>query len=281
MAPLTATRVRARPEASSRHRRRPLEPHRSRGRGSRSPRDLASLGDQPGLASSLASSSCPSSTASSCWSTVLLGCPESRPRSSCSFQFAAPCTCHQNVEPFARPLQFRSALDTTGVRTSRRSSGRSRFCQWLHAEQYSLHARTSSVHIAVPRVSQDRVGRIGSSHGFFSFGLRLFHKGGSVRAGLDDSGMPQNFIESVSVQFPGSGERGERIAAVVGGDQFAEVGEQRAALHSAGGRGGEGAFGEPLAVCALGAEREFSVDDRCRGARVRRGCWSARRRRWW
>ena len=43
-------------------------------------------------------------------------------------------------------------------------------------------------------------------------------------------------------------------------DQFAEVGEQRAVLHAAGDGGGQGSFGEPFAVLALGAEREFSVD---------------------
>jgi hypothetical protein len=47
----------------------------------------------------------------------------------------------------------------------------------------------------------------------------------------------------------------------VRGDQFAEVGEQRAVLHPACDGGGEGAFGEPFTVLALGAEREFSVDD--------------------
>jgi hypothetical protein len=44
-------------------------------------------------------------------------------------------------------------------------------------------------------------------------------------------------------------------------DQFAEIGEQRAALKAAGGGGRERAFGESLAVLALGAERDFSVDD--------------------
>ena len=34
-------------------------------------------------------------------------------------------------------------------------------------------------------------------------------------------------------------------------------------LEAAGAGGGERAFGESLAVVALGAEREFSVDDRC------------------
>jgi hypothetical protein len=67
----------------------------------------------------------------------------------------------------------------------------------------------------------------------------------------------------VSVQSCGSGERGEWITACVGGDQFAEVGEERAALLSAGCGGRERALSKPLAVVALGAEREFSVDDRC------------------
>ena len=49
----------------------------------------------------------------------------------------------------------------------------------------------------------------------------------------------------------------------MGGDQVAEVGEQRAALEAAGGGGGECAFGESLAGVALGAEGDFSVDDRC------------------
>jgi hypothetical protein len=47
----------------------------------------------------------------------------------------------------------------------------------------------------------------------------------------------------------------------VGGDQFAEVGEQRAALQSAGGGGRQGTLGESLTVLALGAEGDFSVDD--------------------
>jgi len=127
--PFSASRVRARPEASSRHRRRPLEPHRSCGRGSQFPRDLASLGDQPGLASSLASSSWPPSPASSCWSTVLLGCLESRPRSSRSLQFAPPWTRY-------------------AVRTSSRSCGQSRFCQWLPARAGQPPGPgTSSVHL--------------------------------------------------------------------------------------------------------------------------------------
>ena len=58
-----------------------------------------------------------------------------------------------------------------------------------------------------------------------------------------------------------SGERGEWIAAGVGDDQLAEVGEQRAALLAAGGGGRERAFGESLAGVALGAERHFAVDD--------------------
>ena len=47
-------------------------------------------------------------------------------------------------------------------------------------------------------------------------------------------------------------------------EEFAEVGEQRAALQAAGGAPGvgEGAFGEPFARVALGTERDFSVDDR-------------------
>jgi hypothetical protein len=48
----------------------------------------------------------------------------------------------------------------------------------------------------------------------------------------------------------------------VGSDQFAEIGEQRAVLESAGCGGRESAFGEALTVVALGSEREFSVDDR-------------------
>ena len=59
-----------------------------------------------------------------------------------------------------------------------------------------------------------------------------------------------------------SGERGERVAAGVGDDQLAEVGEQRAALLAAGGGGRQGTFGESLTVVALGAERHFAVDDR-------------------
>jgi hypothetical protein len=49
----------------------------------------------------------------------------------------------------------------------------------------------------------------------------------------------------------------------VGGDQVGEIGEERAALKAAGGGGREGAFGESLPVVALGAERDFAVDDRC------------------
>jgi hypothetical protein len=46
----------------------------------------------------------------------------------------------------------------------------------------------------------------------------------------------------------GSGERGEGIAAVVGGQQFGQVCEERSVLLAAGRGGGEGAFGEPLAA---------------------------------
>ena len=56
----------------------------------------------------------------------------------------------------------------------------------------------------------------------------------------------------ITVQSLGSGERGERVAAVVRGDQFAYVGEQGAVLEAAGCRGGEAAFGEPFAVGAAG-----------------------------
>ena len=45
------------------------------------------------------------------------------------------------------------------------------------------------------------------------------------------------------------------------GDQFAEVGEQRAVLLAAGDGDRERALGEAFTVVALGAEREFSVDD--------------------
>ena len=53
--------------------------------------------------------------------------------------------------------------------------------------------------------------------------------------------VPGNHRELVTVQPSGpgvSGEFGERVAAVVSGDEVAEIGEQRAALHAAGGRGG-------------------------------------------
>ncbi len=59
-----------------------------------------------------------------------------------------------------------------------------------------------------------------------------------------------------------SGEGGEWIAAAVGDEQFAEIGEQRAVLLAAGGGGRQRAFGESLAVVALGAEGDFAVDDR-------------------
>src|SRR4051812_12904646 len=67
---------------------------------------------------------------------------------------------------------------------------------------------------------------------------------------------------SVVGSLGGSGERGEWIAAVVSGDQVAEVGEQRAVLQAARRCGRQGAFGEPLAVFGLGPERDFAVDDR-------------------
>jgi hypothetical protein len=48
----------------------------------------------------------------------------------------------------------------------------------------------------------------------------------------------------------------------VGGDQLGEVGEQRAALKAAGASGRESSFGESFTVFALGAERDFAVNDR-------------------
>ena len=51
-----------------------------------------------------------------------------------------------------------------------------------------------------------------------------------------------------SVVGASSGELGEWVAAVVCGDQVAEVGEQRALLPTAGRCCGEGAFGESLAI---------------------------------
>jgi len=49
---------------------------------------------------------------------------------------------------------------------------------------------------------------------------------------------------------------------LVGGEQFAEVGEEGAVLQAAGDRCGEGSFGEPFAVVGLVAVGEFAVDDR-------------------
>src|SRR4051794_24123599 len=85
---------------------------------------------------------------------------------------------------------------------------------------------------------------------------------------MDLSGLNRRFPCKSAVfgkrSVPGaSGERWEWIAAVVGGDQVAEIGEQRAALQAAGGGGRERALGESLAVLALAAERDLAVDDRC------------------
>lgn len=49
----------------------------------------------------------------------------------------------------------------------------------------------------------------------------------------------------------GSEQGGERAAGLVGGEQFAEVGEQGAVVQAAGDRGGEGSFGESFAVVGL------------------------------
>ena len=49
----------------------------------------------------------------------------------------------------------------------------------------------------------------------------------------------------------------------LGGDRSREVGEQPAALKAAGGGGRERTLGESLSVLALGAKRDFPVDDRC------------------
>jgi len=58
------------------------------------------------------------------------------------------------------------------------------------------------------------------------------------------------------------GERGERVAAGVGGDQVCDVAEERAALEAAGDRGGEGALDEALALLGAAAVGELAVDDR-------------------
>ena len=73
--------------------------------------------------------------------------------------------------------------------------------------------------------------------------------------------IPYTYPFPVTVQSLGSGERGERIAAVVGGNQLGQELEQGAALLSAGRGCGQGGFGEPLAVIGAGVVRELSVDD--------------------
>ena len=57
----------------------------------------------------------------------------------------------------------------------------------------------------------------------------------------------------VTVQSSGSGERWKGVAAGVSGEQPGEVSEQRAVLLPAGGRGGEGTFGESFPVVAASA----------------------------
>jgi hypothetical protein len=69
----------------------------------------------------------------------------------------------------------------------------------------------------------------------------------------------------VTVQSPYRGcsdERGKRVAAGVGGEQVAQVNEQRSALQSAGDRGGQCALDEALAVLGSAAVGELAVDDR-------------------
>src|SRR5215218_555173 len=69
--------------------------------------------------------------------------------------------------------------------------------------------------------------------------------------------------KTVSVQAPaGSGQRGDGIAAGLGAEDVAEVGEERAPLEAAGERGGEQPLDRALALLGLAAERELAVDDR-------------------
>src|ERR1019366_4303269 len=76
---------------------------------------------------------------------------------------------------------------------------------------------------------------------------------------------PANAGFFVTVQSPYRGcsdERGKRVAAGVGGEQVAQVNEQRSALQSAGDRGGQCALDEALAVLGSAAVGELAVDDR-------------------
>src|SRR5664279_1849693 len=59
-----------------------------------------------------------------------------------------------------------------------------------------------------------------------------------------------------------SEQGGERAAGVVGGEQVAEVGEQRPVLQAASDRGRQGALGESFVIIGLVAVGQFSVDDR-------------------
>ncbi len=52
----------------------------------------------------------------------------------------------------------------------------------------------------------------------------------------------------VTVQSRGSGERWERVAAVVRGEEFGQVVKEGVVLLPAGGGGGEGALGESFAA---------------------------------
>ena len=70
----------------------------------------------------------------------------------------------------------------------------------------------------------------------------------STRRAADQGEIPGNEATLVTVQSLRSGERGEGVAAGVGGEQFGQVVEQRALLLAASGGGGEGALSEPFAV---------------------------------
>ncbi len=63
---------------------------------------------------------------------------------------------------------------------------------------------------------------------------------------FSQAGLPAT--KGVTVQFPGSGERWGRVAAVVRGEEFGQVVEEGAVLLAAGGGGGEGALGESFAA---------------------------------
>jgi hypothetical protein len=90
--------------------------------------------------------------------------------------------------------------------------------------------------------------------------VRLKIEVSAVRVRLSPLKSPANSHYVVTVQCPAAQGSSHRIVAGVGGEQLAEVGEQRVLLKAAGDRRREQALDTPFATLGLAAERELAVD---------------------